>query len=102
VAARALELCGLLGGSCKQAQAELMLRRAPDIITLPSGTIAGRILALAAALECEPGELVKHLAAHPRLLTLTLEALARVALLVDMAGPGNRQLAVRNPAMLQR
>jgi hypothetical protein len=100
-------MCGLLGGSCTQAQAEHMLRRVPGFITLPAGTVAARVLALAGALECEPGELLKRLAGQPYALTSTEQTLlARVSLLVDMAGPGNRQLAlramVRNPAVLTR
>jgi hypothetical protein len=101
VAARARELCGLLRGSCTQTQAEHMLRRATGIITLPAGTVAGRILALAAALECEPVELLRRVAVQPHALDSKEQTL-----LVDLAGPGNRQLvlraAVRNPAVLSR
>jgi hypothetical protein len=84
-----------------------MLRGVPIIITPPAGTVAARILALAEAQECAPGELIKRLPGQPAALTSTEQTLlARVTQLVDMTGPGSRQLAlsaaVRNPALLNR
>jgi hypothetical protein len=74
----AQELRAAMGDSCArvtQARMERMLEKIPSVLTLPAATLAQRIFLLAAKLEREPGEILKHYTGQPQVLTSTADTL---------------------------